>query len=175
MNGDGDYHKEISAHASRILELLRQGGHTRDRNAIASLPPPPVGTYNGQPPGAASRLAAARSWQRVQRLRSNHLNGVLFVDPAWDILLELYIARHENRLVTVSNAALATTVPASTALRWLGSLVEDGWLERQNDRTDHRRINVSMPEATFERMNHLLDEVMDSDRKLGLARIHLIE
>jgi DNA-binding MarR family transcriptional regulator len=111
----------------------------------------------------------------VQRLRSNHLNGVLFADPAWDILLELYIARHEQRVVTVSNAALATTVPASTALRWLGSLVEDGWLERQNDRVDHRRINVSMPDATFDRMNDLLDDVMDSDRKLGLARIQLIE
>src|SRR5688500_844664 len=50
----------------------------------------------------------------------------LFGEPAWDMLLDLFIAAHENRGVSVTSACLASSVPETTALRWLQLLENKG-------------------------------------------------
>ena len=61
-------------------------------------------------------------WARRQRDRL--LGSHLFAEPAWDILLDLFIAGQEGRKVSVTSACIASAVPTSTALRRIHHLVE---------------------------------------------------
>ena len=96
--------------------------------------------------GTTDRAAIAAYADRVRRmrLRRNELFGApLFRDPAWDMLLELYVAQHVGREVSVSSLCYASGVPPSTALRQVMRLEEHGLIERQNDDKDNRRIFVN--------------------------------
>ena len=66
---------------------------------------------------------------RVRRARDRIFSSVLFADPAWDILLDLTLARLEGNSISVSSAAIAASVPTSTALRWLKHLMDAGLIE----------------------------------------------
>jgi hypothetical protein len=48
--------------------------------------------------------------------------GGLFGEPAWDILLDLFIAAREGRQVSVESACAHAGVPRDNALRWIGIL-----------------------------------------------------
>ena len=93
-----------------------------------------------------------REHLRVRRARERFFGSELFADPAWDILLELYAAELGQQRITVSCLCVAAAVPATTALRWINSLVKKGLLERTNDPMDARRIFVSLSSGAFEAM-----------------------
>ena len=58
----------------------------------------------------------------VRRQRSRVFGEKIFLDPAWDILLELYAAKLGDRRVTLSD--LSPVAPRSTLARWVDALVE---------------------------------------------------
>lgn len=98
----------------------------------------PIGVQ--QSPGSApSRVAALRLYLKARRARSSLFDANLFADPAWDILLDLYLANEEQRRVCVSSACIAAAVPSTTALRWITRLETCGLVEREPDRSDARR------------------------------------
>lgn len=71
-------------------------------------------------------------------------NDELFGEPAWDILLDLYVAHAENKPVSVSSACIGSAAPPTTGLRWLGVLAEQGLILRQHDPEDQRRVLVKL-------------------------------
>src|SRR5919107_3401876 len=86
---------------------------------------------------------------RDRRLRDHFFRGALFADPAWDMLLELMAARLEGRRVAVSSLCIAAAVPATTALRWVKTLTDQGLFVRRADPQDGRRVYVELaPEAS---------------------------
>jgi len=87
----------------------------------------------------------------------------LFADPAWDMMLELLLARIERRPVSVSKLCLASRVPQTTALRWIFALVARGLLERSPDPGNGRRILVDLTDATATRLLRLLLSVRAKD------------
>jgi hypothetical protein len=91
----------------------------------------------------ASTLAAARTLYADRRRRDElfRLPG-MFGEPAWDILLDLFIATHEGRTVSVSSACIGSAVPQTTALRWLRFLEAKELIERESDTHDRRRANL---------------------------------
>lgn len=58
------------------------------------------------------------------------------------MLLDLYIAHHEGKLISVSSACIASGGSATTALRWLARLETLNWVKRISDDNDRRRIYV---------------------------------
>ncbi|ABC63241.1 hypothetical protein [Erythrobacter litoralis] len=88
---------------------------------------------------------AASQIYRLRR-RREELFGVpdLFGDPAWDILLDLYIASCKGKAVSVSSACVAACVPATTALRYLSRLEQLGLIARSADKNDRRRVLVAL-------------------------------
>ena len=90
---------------------------------------------------------------RDRRRRAQHLPARLLGEPAWDILLDLYVAAGREQAVSVSNACLAADAPASTALRWLQHLQAEGLVERLADETDARRHYVRLTEDGMARMS----------------------
>ena len=100
---------------------------------------------------------------------------MLFVSPALNILLDLYISRREGRAVNVSSACIASGAPATTALRYITRLSHLGFVRKAEDKKDLRVWFVGLtPEGTV-LMEHALDAAMDSDRRLGLGRLQLAQ
>lgn len=74
----------------------------------------------------------------ADRRRREHIAGMggMFGEPAWDILLELFIAARENRRVTRSCIHAAAGVPETIAQRWIAILENRGLVigDRENVR-----------------------------------------
>ncbi len=65
---------------------------------------------------------------RQRQLRARFFDGDLFADPAWDMLLDLTAARAEHVRVSVTSLCIASGVPPTTALRWIGQMIDGGLL-----------------------------------------------
>jgi len=90
----------------------------------------------------AARAALASSRLRIRRRR--FFGESLFGDPAWDMLTELCLAEADGSPQAQTTLALATSVPQSTALRWVDALVAQGWIIRFADRADPSRDLVRL-------------------------------
>jgi hypothetical protein len=122
------------------------------------------------------RLITAKAWQRASAVRRQFFDDgdSLFADPAWEILLDLFIQHAEGRLVMVTDACFAAKVPPTTALRWLDRLHRSGLIERHVDAHDARRVQVSLTCDALGRLDAVLDEAIEGDRRLGLGRLEFI-
>ncbi|WP_454798417.1 hypothetical protein [Novosphingobium lindaniclasticum] len=89
----------------------------------------------------------AQSLYRMRRQRGSVLDQALFGEPAWDILLDLFVNRHLRRKVSVTSAGIASGVPATTALRWLALLEERALIERKCDERDGRRFFIELTDT----------------------------
>ena len=85
---------------------------------------------------------------RARRLRARYFSEELFADPAWDMLLDLLQAEIAQLRVPVSSLCIAAAVPATTALRWLKTLVGQGLFIRRPDPHDGRRVYVELAHDT---------------------------
>jgi hypothetical protein len=107
---------------------------------------------------AHAYLALARRAYGLRRKRETIFgNPDLFGEPAWDILLDLYIAQSEGKPVSVSSACIGSAAPATTGLRWLGVLADQGLVVRENDAEDHRRVLVRLTQAGRAAMERFFD------------------
>ncbi len=95
---------------------------------------------------------------RQRRLRSEYF-GDLFADPAWDILLDLTAARAEHVRVSVTSLCIASGVPPTTALRWIGQMTGAGLLEREEDDSDRRRVFIRLSDKAAEAMARYFAEL----------------
>ena len=83
----------------------------------------------------------------------------IFQEPAWDILLDLFIAHEHGRATTISNACVAACVPTSTALRWLSLLERRAMVRRWNHERDGRTKLLGLTPKAVEMMLRYLDQV----------------
>ncbi|MBN8843040.1 MAG: MarR family transcriptional regulator [Sphingomonadales bacterium] len=103
------------------------------------------------------RAKAVRRLLRRRRIREQYFPSDLFADPAWDMLLDLYAARLENRPVSVSSLCIAAAVPATTALRWIRTMADAGFFVREADPQDGRRIFIALAESAFDAMSRYFE------------------
>ncbi|MBK2451716.1 MarR family transcriptional regulator [Escherichia coli] len=80
----------------------------------------------------------------------------IFADPAWDILLHIYIASHGKRETSIKCASIAAKVPTSTAQRVIGRLVKLKLLKRSIDPNDTRRSFLTLEPETKLRLDAVL-------------------
>lgn len=114
---------------------------------------------NGTPRNGESPLAArAKEIYEARRRRHDLLPEAadLFHEPAWDLLLDLFIAREKGDVVAVSSACIGAAVPATTGLRVLAALAERGAVLIEPDPFDKRRKIVRLSDATRRRMSEFL-------------------
>ena len=140
-----------------FLKLTEQLGRLSDRldrfESGASRLESPAPGFRGESGDARRRtrpaLPDARLVHRImhqRRLREKFLGTDLFADPAWDILLDLTAARVEHRRVSVTSLCIAAGVPPTTALRWIGQMIDSGLLVREQDDQDRRRAFIDLSE-----------------------------
>ncbi|MEE4200669.1 MarR family transcriptional regulator [Erythrobacter sp.] len=77
----------------------------------------------------------------------------IFGEPAWDILLDLYIAQADGTPVSVSSACIGSAAPPTTGLRWLGVLADHGLILREHDPRDQRRVLVRLTQGGLAAMD----------------------
>lgn len=99
---------------------------------------------------------------RARRRRSRHLPAELFGEPAWDMLLDLFAARLDGRLISVTSACYAAGVPPTTALRWLGVLEKAGLVERIDHTSDRRVWWVRLSEPGLQQMCAYFEDLLAS-------------
>lgn len=85
-----------------------------------------------------------RAILQQRRAREQFFDADLFADPAWDMMLDLYVAWLDRKRVSVSSLCIAAAVPATTALRWIRAMEEKGHFVRKPDQHDARRIYVEL-------------------------------
>ncbi len=89
---------------------------------------------------------------RQRQMRARFFDAALFADPAWDMLLDLTAARAEHKRVSVTSLCIASGVPPTTALRWIGQLTAAGLLERVDDESDRRRAFLVLSDSAADAM-----------------------
>ncbi|WP_294188907.1 MarR family transcriptional regulator [uncultured Sphingomonas sp.] len=81
----------------------------------------------------------------------------LICDPGFDVLLDLFIASEEGDRRVISDL-LKTEVPATTGLRWLKRLEDEGFVERQPDPHDRRRSFITLSEESRSKVRNLIEQ-----------------
>lgn len=108
--------------------------------------------------GKEDRLAAiAQNEYARRRQRDAIFRPGIFAEPAWDMLLDLYVQQYQQRPVSIHSLCIAAAVPPTTALRWIGRLVEAGLMQRKPSQRDNRVVHVALTEdgrAAMERYLH---------------------
>ena len=106
-----------------------------------------------------SYIAFVRRLVEDRRDRDERFGAALFSDPAWDILLDLFVAAGERKNISVSSVSVGAGVPLTTALRWITTLNDAGMLTRSHDPFDRRRVHIALTEAAIEKVRTYLDGV----------------
>lgn len=136
------------------LRLFAQWMEEQARTAVANdvrLPytAPQLVVHGTLPPKAVAAF----------RARRNALFGHdLFGEPGWDMLLELYRARQEERRLSVKSLTIAANAPQTTAGRHLARLIEEGLAACSDDPGDGRRKLVAISRDGFRKMDALFDQ-----------------
>ncbi|MFN3516799.1 MAG: winged helix DNA-binding protein [Novosphingobium sp.] len=117
-----------------------------------------------RPPLPDPRLV--RQIIRQRQLRARFFDGDLFADPAWDMLLDLTAARAEHTRVSVTSLCIASGVPPTTALRWIGQMTESGLLQRVEDETDRRRAFIALTDKAADAMARYFAQLGTSAARL---------
>lgn len=99
---------------------------------------------------------------RQRQLRARFFDSELFSDPAWDMLLDLTAARAEHLRVSVTSLCIASSVPPTTALRWISQMTDMGLLQRLNDETDRRRAFIALTDKAADAMAKYFAEMGNS-------------
>jgi hypothetical protein len=148
--------------AERLRQLSDEVGRIATTLARLSTGPatmlrPPEPEPSGTVPEVSAETV--RAIIRARRLRARYFPDDLFADPAWDMLLDLLQAEISHLRVPVSSLCIAAAVPATTALRWLKTMVQDGLFIRRADPHDGRRVFVELASQTSHALRRYFNDV----------------
>lgn len=102
-----------------------------------------------------ARVEAARVL-KLLRQRERVLGTKLFADPAWNIMLDLFVRRIDEHVTSVSSACIASGVPATTALRHIAILIENGFVVKNPSLTDQRVQYITLNDEGVRKMVDVL-------------------
>lgn len=127
--------------AARLLKLLA------DPNVLAAALPA-IFPGNAEPasgePDRHSLLSKARLVLGARRIRSQYFHPDLFGEPAWEILLALYVAEESGPRFTTSRLAEWIGTPLTTVARWVKALEEQSLVGRADHPTDRRVVFIHL-------------------------------
>ena len=150
---NADRLRQLSDEVSRIAATLAR----LSSGPAASSPQIIEPVASDDVPGPSAETV--RAVIRARRLRNRYFPEHLFADPAWDMLLDLLQAEIAQLRVPVSSLCIAAAVPATTALRWLKTMVQEGIFVRRADPPDGRRVFVELAPQTSRALRRYFADV----------------
>ncbi len=142
-----------------MIVTAAQVHHIMSEDAITGMANKPAGyilrsPIAGQAGDPDERiLQNARIVARRRLLRRQLLGAPdLFGEPAWDMLLDLFIQQCEGKLLPMSSLCLSADIPNSSAMKLIQRLCDAGLLERLPDHRDGRRSLIKISPDTEHRL-----------------------
>ncbi len=133
--------REISRVLEETARIVRQHAERRDEAEAEPL--------------AEIGATQVRAILALRALRRKHL-GIEVSDAAWPMMLELYAARLEGRLVYQTRLAVDAAVPQTTALNTVRRLIELGVFVSSRHPDDKRLLVVSLSDSAADRLGGFL-------------------
>ena len=135
----------IGALSTRLKTLELEGG---------------AGSAEPSPPGFADEKLAtiATSIFRARRRRSKRFDASLFSEPAWDMLLELFVASIREKPISASALCRAADVCEATGHRWIELLEAHGLVRPRSVSEDGDLRLVEISDSGFESMRQYVLE-----------------
>lgn len=84
-----------------------------------------------------------------RQARFDHFPAELFHEPAWDMLLALFVAHEERRTMNVKTLVGSAHAPVTTSQRWIDHLHKLKLIDRVIDPVDRRRMEISLSDAGY--------------------------
>ena len=106
-----------------------------------------------EPMAQWDRAERARIILNSRRLRAKFFSPSMFGEPAWDILLVLYV---EQGRQTIGNLTKAIATPLTTTTRWIEYLEKKLLIEREPHPNDKRVVFIKL----VEKGRKLLDDYL---------------
>ena len=126
------------------------------RRDYTGAEPSALGSFGAPAPASDHPLPDPQLVRQIianRQARARFFDPELFGDPAWDMLLDLTAAHGEGAQVSVTSLCIAAGVPATTALRWLTQMVENGIFQRVPDPADRRRAFIALSDKGIAAMS----------------------
>lgn len=155
--------------AEQLLIIADESGDTETKFAPESLGPMPNKIDSDQ------LTLVAVTFYRARQMRVRHLDENLFGEPAWDMLLDLFINKSNGIRTSVKSLCVASHVPETTALRWIGLLIDASLVARENDNTDRRRVFISLTPHGLSAIRRYLIDVTHLLRVVRLPPLMLVD
>lgn len=104
-------------------------------------------------------LSLARSIIKARNLRYDHLPAPIFGEPAWDMLLLLYVSSSSDTRESVSMLSVSSGASATTALRRIDYLEREELVMRRPNRCDLRVVFIELTDKGREAIETYLADV----------------
>jgi len=132
--------EEFNANAERLLDA-----HAEDDDGVISTP---------------MLLARAREILAHRKLRRQFLPAELFHEPAWDMLIALFVAHDDPRPTNVKTLVGMADAPVTTSQRWIEHLHKLKLIDRVSDPADRRRIEISLSSTGYDAVTGFLTAII---------------
>lgn len=140
--------------AARLFRLISAG--TPWANILSTGAPI---RSNAEPNDHNELIARARAVLNTRQLRARHFNRAMFAEPAWDILLMLYLADTSEARQSVGQLAELIETPPTTVLRWVSYLEKEHLIARTDHPTDRRVAFVGLTDQGRNALNGFFSEM----------------
>lgn len=153
-----DILEHIVVTATEHRFILRNGARTWPKTAPRSFDlrsgrGGPADAEDHNRGGVQAALANARRTGRRRLLRRQLLGAdALFGEPAWDMLIDLFIHHCKGVPVSTSSLCVASDLSMSSALRLVQRMIDADLLEREADPEDGRRNFINLSSGTAHRL-----------------------
>lgn len=106
--------------------------------------------------------AAYRIYLR-RRARQRHLPNWMFGEPAWDMMLALYLTAESGTRQFVSGVIQFADAPPTTGLRYLAILEQNGFIVRSPSPRDRRMVYIELSKKGRRAMDICMADVLPLD------------
>ena len=150
---------------SRLSAVATEFGDRAERAVMAetdAADDSPMGTPIGGSLAAnapATRRMHAERLIAERRARRAYFAPDLFHEPAWDMLLSLFLANEEGRILNVKALVASSDAPVTTSQRWIDHLHKLRLIDRVGDPDDRRRVEISLSDTGLTAIERYLDAI----------------
>lgn len=140
--------------------------HRRFNRSFREVPGSAAGPDKDRQTTAADHREILRGFAEQIRLsrdlRHKSFDRNLFGEPAWDILLTLYVIDSDQRRLSTRDLSKHANLALTTALRWLEYLEDQDLITRKTNPFDRRVVHVELSNKARMAMDHYLALARDA-------------
>lgn len=142
--------------AQEVRRLLRLLTTTNSTQSLWAQPTRASGPFHSD-----ALLEIARVVVASRQSRKAYFASSIFGEPAWDMLLTLYVADREGMPVTVGRLAQLSDARLTTAIRWIEYLEQSGLIERRDHPHDARVVLIELTEQAIDKLETYFRDLLE--------------